>query len=175
VSDENHVYYYNTVTGESSWHLPAELGGVAEENSQEVLAEEDFHSPHVDHPTHFFADQYAVPSDGSTAYEQQDPNAEGYYNYSADGEALAPYEEQPLVEEGAGEGYYDENGYYHQQGDGYGYEEGYDDYQAEYQEQDEEIIEKPRSLPIPVRLEVANYSKKEGVELQTALLNSQDR
>ena len=37
------------------------------------------------------------------------------------------------------------------------------------------FYEKPRTLPIPVRLEVANYSKKEGVELQTDLLNAQDR
>mmetsp|Transcript_15647 Transcript_15647/g.21453 ORF Transcript_15647/g.21453 Transcript_15647/m.21453 type:complete len:1759 (-) Transcript_15647:115-5391(-) len=159
VSEENHVYYYNTVTGESSWHLPAELGGVAEENSQEVLAEEDLLSPHVDHPTHYFADQYAA--------ESQDPADYNYYG--AEEGAAVPYEEQQQV----AEGYYDENGYYYPP-EGQGYEEGYGDYPAEYQEEEEPIV-KPRTLPVPVRLEVANYSKKEGVELQTALLNSQDR
>lgn len=34
---------------------------------------------------------------------------------------------------------------------------------------------KPRTLPVPVKLEVAVYSKKEGVARQLELLNSQDR
>lgn len=49
-------------------------------------------------------------------------------------------------------------------------EEGYEG----YQDVEEEIVI-PRTIPIPVRWEVANYSKKEGVELQTGLLNAQDR
>lgn len=51
--------------------------------------------------------------------------------------------------------------------------------EGEYPEGEEGVQEyhyvKPRTLPIPVRWEVANYSKKEGIDLQTDLLNAQDR
>ena len=62
--------------------------------------------------------------------------------------------------------YYNEGLYGEQQAEG-GQEEAYAAEEYYYQ--------KPRTLPIPVRWEVANYSKKEGIDLQTDLLNAQDR
>ncbi len=66
--------------------------------------------------------------------------------------------------------------YYNYQNDGvHGEEQGEGgEYQEEEAQQEYHYV-KPRTLPIPVRWEVANYSKKEGIDLQTDLLNAQDR
>ena len=107
------MYYYNTVTGESSWHLPEELGGLPEENSQEIAAEleslEHFEQPHLQQPTHHFTDTYAADSAETAGHDQYyaDPNQyyegqgyEGYADHSAD-------PAQQVQQEG---GYYDEHG-----------------------------------------------------------------
>ena len=120
LSEDQHVYYYNTVTGESSWHLPEELGGLPEENSQEIAAEMDsveqfshYEHPHLQQPTHHFTDMYA-PHDAAAETEaaqqyggqSHDQGYEGYPDPSADPQ------QQPQG------GYYDEQGgYYDEHGE----------------------------------------------------------
>ena len=222
LSEDQHVYYYNTVTGESSWHLPEELGGLPEENSQEIAAEMDsveqyshYEHPHLQQPTHHFTDMYALHDAaaeteaaahqyGGQSHDQGYEGYEGYPDPSADPQQQPQggyYDEQG--------GYYDEHGedsrpplpdpnrvvircgvcgmvwvcvcvpgyYYNYQHDGpYGEQaEGGDQDEEAYPALQEYYYEKPRTLPVPVRWEVANYSKKEGIDLQTDLLNAQDR
>lgn len=74
MSEDNHVYYYNTITGESAWQLPDELGGVAEENSQQLA---DWNSvEHLHEPTHHFLDSYAA-TDAAAAANAVEGGVEG--------------------------------------------------------------------------------------------------
>lgn len=113
LSEDQHVYYYNTITGESSWHLPDELGGVQEENSQEIAAEDSEYitrelAPHHEQhePTHHFLDVYVAPTDqsGQIALEPYDFPVQGdnqqYFGESGYGE----YSEYPYNYEQEGEG-----------------------------------------------------------------------
>jgi hypothetical protein len=124
LSEDQHVYYYNTVTGESSWHLPEELGGLPEENSQEIAAEMDsveqfshYEHPHLQQPTHHFTDMYA-PHDAAAETEaaaQQyggQSHDEGYEGYEGYPDPSADPQQQPQG------GYYDEQGgYYDEHGE----------------------------------------------------------
>lgn len=101
-SDENHIYYYNTITGASSWHLPVEIGGVEEGN--EEYEEPPSQEHHTYDPTHNFEQVYGNDNqqydytnyyqnpDGTYTYydpndpnQQHDPNQQYSYYQNPDG------------------------------------------------------------------------------------------
>ena len=124
ISEDQHVYYYNTVTGESSWHLPEELGGLPEENSQEIAAEldslEHYEHPHLQQPTHHFTDTYAAGDAETAEHHQYYSDPTQYYEGQQGDEGYADpaLQQDHQQQQGGGGGYYDEHGgYYDENGD----------------------------------------------------------
>ena len=173
LSDEGQVYYYNTITGESSWHLP----GVAEGDDEELIEDlRETQSTGQDL-------SYYVPPEGQLS-EYQSADEHDYYNAHYDNESYYP---PPDTTTGSGyldddyNQYYDESQAYqqHQQqpyspdyhGDGtWAIQDAFGDELSVGSES-----RRVRRLPIPVKLEVSVYSKEEGVSRQLALLSTQDR
>jgi len=171
LSDEGQVYYYNTITGESSWHLP----GVTEGDDEELIEDlRDTQSNGQDL-------SYYIPPEGQQlpnymSDSQHPSNEPGYYNAYHD----SYYPLDTTTESGHVEDYhqyYDESQVYQQpyspdyHGDGtWAIQDAFGDDLSVGS-----VARRLRRLPIPVKIEVSVYSKEEGVARQLALLSTQDR
>jgi hypothetical protein len=188
LSEEGHVYYYNTITGNSSWQLPYGMEGVEEGSFEETEPPQDetiFHQPIVHEPSNTFANiydngesgEYYAEPDGSYAYDYG-----GNQNYAENEQ----YNYDPNYAQNYDPNYYNDPNYsdpYYQQEynpdawDGVQHGKSLTisfTFFIFYYLEPVEQIKRPRNLPILVRHEVHNYSKKEGIDLQSSLLNSQD-
>eukprot|EP01038_Epipyxis_sp_PR26KG_P008891 gene8891-11991_t len=233
LSEHGETYYYNTMTGESSWHLPGEAYDESSEHHIDALPATN---PNLHYPTNNFAHAYAdyninqnqqYDQQGYEEYDQNqhyydnnqqvseydpnqnyheqhyDPNPPDHNNYHYDNtheydpnQNYHNYEEYPHDYSQYPADYpqdyhqeWDPNAYHepaHNNNDPNYYPEGVhsdgtwnlkDALGESHSTNPNDVVflKKARTLPIPVKLEVHNYSKQEGVTRQLVLLSAQDK